>query len=284
MLERVEKTVTPVDKANLSAVGVQMPVRFERPSWLSNILCALFMLFFLWSMSSAGLSLSDLVEGLPNMATIAGEMVPPATDRAAPMASAILVTFQMALVGTVIGIIISIPVAMLAARNTSPHPIVRHVTRSVVSFFRTVPDLAWALFFVASVGLGTFAGTLTIIIDTIGFCARFFAESMEEVDPGPSEALASIGASPIDRIVVVLVPGAMPSFINTSLFSLEKAVRSSVVLGLVGAGGIGAELAVSMEMFRYDQAATIVIMIFVLVFAVEQFSSVIRNRLLRQSV
>jgi phosphonate transport system permease protein len=76
----------------------------------------------------------------------------------------------------------------------------------------------------------------------------------------------------------------MPSFINTSLFSLEKAVRSSVVLGLVGAGGIGAELAVSMEMFRYDQAATIVIMIFVLVFAVEQFSSVIRNRLLRQSV
>jgi len=83
---------------------------------------------------------------------------------------------------------------------------------------------------------------------------------------------------------VVLLPGAMPSFINTSLFSLEKAVRSSVVLGLVGAGGIGAELAVSMEMFRYDQAATIVIMIFVLVFAVEQFSSVIRNRLLRQSV
>ncbi len=284
MLERGGETVTSAHKANLSVIGDQMPVRFERPSWLSNILCALFLLFLLWSMSSAGLSLSDLLEGLPNMATIAGEMVPPATDRAGPMANAILVTFQMALVGTVIGILISIPVAMLMARNTSPHPIVRHVARSVVSFFRTVPDLAWALFFVASVGLGAFAGTLTIIIDTIGFCARFFAESMEEVDPGPSEALASIGASPIDRIVVVLLPSAMPSFINTSLFSLEKAVRSSVVLGLVGAGGIGAELAVSMEMFRYDQAATIVIMIFVLVFAVEQFSSVIRNRLLRQNV
>ncbi|MDO6685889.1 MULTISPECIES: phosphonate ABC transporter, permease protein PhnE [unclassified Agarivorans] len=259
------------------------PLRFERPSILSQVLVALFLLFFLWSTANAGLSLSELLSGFPNMATIAGEMVPPATDRVWPMANAILVTFQMALVGTVIGIALSIPIAILAARNTSPNPVVRHITRSVVSFFRTVPDLAWALFFVASVGLGPFAGTLTIIVDTIGFCARFFAESMEEVDPGPSEALASIGASPMDRIAVVLMPGAMPSFINISLFSLEKAVRSSVVLGLVGAGGIGAELAVSMEMFRYDQAAMIVLMIFILVFAVEQFSSSTRNRLLRQS-
>lgn len=278
MFKRTAEVTSPLTPTNAF-----LPERFERPSWLNTVLCALFILFLLWSASSAGLSLSELLEGLPNMAIIGGEMVPPATDRVAPMAKAILVTFQMALVGTVIGIIISIPVAVLAARNTSPHPIVRHVTRSIVSFFRTVPDLAWALFFVASVGLGTFAGTLTIIVDTIGFCARFFAEAMEEVDPGPSEALASIGARPIDRVVVVLLPGALPSFINTSLFSLEKAVRSSVILGLVGAGGIGAELAVSMEMFRYDQAATIVIMIFILVFAVEQFSSVVRNRLLRQS-
>ncbi|MDX1368570.1 phosphonate ABC transporter, permease protein PhnE [Pseudomonas sp.] len=261
-----------------------LPARFQRPGWLSNILFAVFILFFLWSLSSAGLSLSDLLQGLPNMAVIGGEMIPPATDRAWPMAKAILVTFQMALVGTVIGIALSVPMALLAARNTTPHALVRHVTRSIISFFRTVPDLAWALFFVASVGLGTFAGTLTIIVDTIGFCARFFAEALEEVDPGPSEALASIGASPLDRIAVVLFPGALPSLINTSLFSLEKAVRASVVLGLVGAGGIGAELAVSMEMFRYDQAATIVLMIFVLVFMVEQFSSHMRLRLMRQSV
>lgn len=271
------------DPAALCSAAM-LPARFERPGWLSNILFALFILFFLWSLSSAGLSLSDLLQGLPNMAVIGGEMIPPATDRAWPMAKAILVTFQMALVGTVIGIALSVPMALLAARNTTPHALVRHVTRSVISFFRTVPDLAWALFFVASVGLGTFAGTLTIIVDTIGFCARFFAEALEEVDPGPSEALASIGASPLDRIAVVLFPGALPSLINTSLFSLEKAVRASVVLGLVGAGGIGAELAVSMEMFRYDQAATIVLMIFVLVFMVEQFSSHMRLRLMRQSV
>lgn len=257
-----------------------LPDRLETPSWINTSLFALFLGFFLWSLQGAGLSLSELISGLPNMAQVAGEMIPPATDRLLPVAEAILVTFQMALVGTVIGVLLSLPIALMAARNTSPHPVVRHVVRSVVSFMRTVPDLAWALFFVVSVGLGAFAGTLTIIVDTIGFCARFFAEAMEEVDPGPSEALASIGANPIDRMAVVLLPGAMPSMINTSLFSLEKAVRSSVILGLVGAGGIGAELAISMEMFRYDQAATIILLIFVLVFAVEQVSSRLRMRLM----
>lgn len=257
-----------------------MPRRLEPPSWINTCLFALFLGFFLWSLQGAGLSLSELISGLPNMAQVAGEMMPPATDRLLPVAESILVTFQMALVGTVIGVLLSIPMALLAARNTSPHRVVRHVARSIVSFMRTVPDLAWALFFVVSVGLGAFAGTLTIIVDTIGFCARFFAEAMEEVDPGPSEALSSIGASPIDRMAVVLLPGAMPSMINTSLFSLEKAVRSSVILGLVGAGGIGAELAISMEMFRYDQAATIILLIFALVFSVEQLSSRLRTRLM----
>jgi phosphonate transport system permease protein len=145
---------------------------------------------------------------------------------------------------------------------------------------RTVPDMAWALFFVASVGLGPFAGTLTLVVDTIGFCGRFFAEAMAEVDPGPPEAMAAIGAGPIDIIVCATLPMARPSLVNTSLSALEKAVRSSVVLGLVGAGGIGAELATSMEMFRYDQAATIILMIFILVMTVETMSSQARAKLI----
>lgn len=259
-----------------------LPSRFERPTLTSSILFVAFIALFSWSVSAAGLSLPQLLSGLPNMAKIAGEMLPPATDRIGSMLQAVLVTFQMALVGTVIGVVISLPLAALMSRNYTPHTVVRSSIRGLVSFIRTVPDLAWALFFVASVGLGPFAGTLTLIMDTVGFCARFFAEAIEEVDDGPPEALAAIGAPRTSVIVCATLPMAMPSLINTSLFALEKAVRASVVLGLVGAGGIGAELATAMEMFRFDQAATIILMVFLLVLSVEKLSSHARAALLKK--
>jgi phosphonate transport system permease protein len=260
-----------------------LPPRFQRPQPVSVLVFAAFLAFFAWSLAAAGISLPELLEGIPNMGRIASEMVPPATDRFMPMLKSVMVTFQMALVGTVIGVAFSLPLAILAARNHTPHPWVRTAVRNMVSFIRTVPDLAWALFFVASVGLGPFAGTLTLIMDTVGFCARFFAEAIEEVDEGPTEALTAIGALSSAIIACATLPMAMPSLINTSLFALEKAVRSSVVLGLVGAGGIGAELATSMEMFRYDQAATIILMIFALVVAVEMLSSRARHHLIKNT-
>jgi phosphonate transport system permease protein len=263
-----------------ASVAAARPPRFDRPSPLRTALFLGFLVVLLWSLAGAGLSVTALWKGLPAMGVIAGEMMPPATDRLLPMMGSVLTTFQMALVGTVIGVALSLPLGVLAAANLTPHPLVRDGVRALVSFFRTVPDLAWALFFVASVGLGPFAGTLAIVVDTIGFCGRFFAENLEEVDPGPAEAMAAMGANRLDVVACAAMPAAMPSLINTSLFALEKAVRSSVVLGLVGAGGIGAELAVSMEMFRYDQAATIILMVFVLVIAVEHVSSSARRRLI----
>ncbi len=116
-----------------------------------------------------------------------------------------------------------------------------------------------AIVFVIAVGLGPAAGVLALMIDTIGFAARFFAEAMEETDKGTREALTAMGASRSGIIFSAVVPQALPSMINTSLFSLEKATRGSVVLGLVGAGGIGIELKVSLELFDYDQAATTII-------------------------
>ena len=149
-----------------------------------------------------------------------------------------------------------------------------------VTLSLSVPDLVWALIFVIMVGLGPFAGTLAIMVDTIGFCARFFAESMEEVDPSPQESLTALGASRTGVVFCSIIPATLPAFVNTSLFALEKATRSSVILGLVGAGGIGIELKVSMDMFEYSEAATIIIAIFLLVLAVEQVSSRLRNRII----
>ena len=257
-----------------------MPERFERTSATSFMLWLIVLGFFAWSVNKTGVSLGDLWGGIPQMARLVGEMLPPSTARLEAVGWALLETFQMAFVGTVVGVLLSVPIAVLATPHLSPHPLVHHAARHLIAFFRTVPDLVWALLFVVSVGLGPFAGTLAIVIDKIGFCGRFFAEAMEEVDRGPQEALSAMGTGRLSLIVCSVFPAAMPSFINTSLFSLEKATRSSVVLGLVGAGGIGIELKVAMDLFNYDEAATIILAIFALVVLVERLSAALRKKVL----
>jgi phosphonate transport system permease protein len=192
----------------------------------------------------------------------------------------LLQTFMMAVAGTLLGLVISVPLAILAAPSLSPHAFLVWLVRGLVAFFRTVPDLVWAIIFVIAVGLGPAAGVLALMVDTIGFAARFFAEAMEETDKGPREALTAMGAKRSGIIASAVLPQAMPSMINTSLFSLEKATRGSVVLGLVGAGGIGIELKVSLEMFDYDQAATTIIAIFLLVILVERISTWVRAKII----
>jgi phosphonate transport system permease protein len=256
------------------------PPRFERPGALAFALWVLAAATVIASLQGIGFSLPALFGGVPSMGRILGEMFPPSLERAGPVAKALLETFQMALVGTVAGVALSLPLAVLATRHLSPHALVYQAARSLIALFRTVPDLVWALFFVVAVGLGPFAGTLAITVDIVGFCGRFFAEAMEEADRGPQEALHALGAGRAAVIAAAVIPAAMPSLVNTSLFSLEKATRSSVVLGLVGAGGIGIELQVSMDLFRYAEASAIIIAIFALVVAVEQCSAWLRRRLI----
>ena len=256
------------------------PARFERPSALALALVIGAAAFLIASLQGVGFSASGFVGGLPHMGRMLGEMFPPSVERIGPVAKALIETFQMALVGTAAGVLLSLPLAVLATRHLSPHALVYHAARSLIALFRTVPDLVWALFFVVAVGLGPFAGTLAITVDIIGFCGRFFAEAMEEADRGPQEALHALGAGRGAVIAAAVIPAAMPSLVNTSLFSLEKATRSSVVLGLVGAGGIGIELQVSMDLFRYAEASAIIVAIFILVVVVEQCSAWLRRRLI----
>lgn len=258
----------------------EIPRRFEPPSPVTFALVMGAAAFLIASLHGIGFSASGFLSGVPSMGRMVGEMFPPSFERLGPVGKALLETFQMALVGTVAGVLLSLPLAVLATRHLSPHAAVYHAARALIALFRTVPDLVWALFFVVAVGLGPFAGTLAITVDIIGFCGRFFAEAMEEADRGPQEALNALGAGRAAVIAAAVLPAAMPSIVNTSLFSLEKATRSSVVLGLVGAGGIGIELQVSMDLFRYAEASAIIIAIFVLVVVVEQCSAWLRRRLI----
>lgn len=256
----------------------EMPGRFELPPIWKILIYLAAAIFFVWSFSGSAFSVGDFLKGIPNMFRLVKEMTPPDFSRIESISKAILQTFQMALVGAAIGIVISFFLAILASQRNTPHPVVHNATRFIIALCRSVPDLVWAVIFVASVGLGAFAGTLTIIVDTVGFCGRFFAEAMEDIDHGPEEALQTIGAGRMAIVVSAVVPAALPSFLNSSLFALEKAVRSSVVLGLVGAGGIGIELKVAMDMFEYRTAATIIIFVFLLVIGVERFSLYARSK------
>src|SRR5258706_3725083 len=246
--------------------------RFEAPSILAFLLWVLGVAFVVWSYCGVCLSLDRLERGIRAVGSILARMFPPDIERLPQILWSLLTTFQMALVGALLGLILSFPLAVLAAQDISPGPLSRFLARGLIAVFRTVPDLVWALMFVIAVGLGPPAGVLAIMVDTIGFAGRFFAEAMEETDKGPREALAAIGATRQGLIYSAIVPQAMPSFIATSLFCLEKAVRGSVVLGLVGAGGIGVELKVAFDPFDYDTAATIIILVLLLVMAVERGS------------
>jgi len=257
-----------------------MPPRYERPGILAFLAYVVALALIVLSLEGAEVSLLGFLQGLPDMGNLLSRMMPPDISRIGPISRSLLETFQMALAGTVLGVIFSLPLAVLATRRLSPHPAVYYAARGLVSWFRTVPDLIWALFFVVTVGLGPFAGTLALMVDTMGFCGKFFAEAMEETETGPQEALTALGARRSGIVCAAVIPAALPSFINTSLFSLEKATRSSVVLGLVGAGGIGIELKVAMDLFEYPTAATIILLIFALVLAVERISSSLRQRII----
>lgn len=264
-------------------VAVPAPPRFRHRSLAEY--AALLAALALVAVSIAGTAPSPeaIRRGVARLFAPSGflmQMVPPDLSRVDRIAWALWETLQMAVAGAALGLVFAVPFAILATDRLSPHPVVRTLARGLIAFFRTVPDLVWAIFFIIVVGLGPAAGVLALMMDKIGFAGRFFAEAMEEADPGPQDALRAIGASRLGIIVSAVFPACLPSFTATSLFALEKSVRGSAALGLVGAGGIGVDLKVAFDLFNYDEALTIVLMMLALVVAVEQASGWIRRRLI----
>lgn len=257
------------------------PARVRRPSLLTlvAILVVGGLLVHGWT-EGATLRPDSLATGVFRLGEFVQDAVPPDASRLGPILEALLVTVEMALLGTIIGVILSVPLAVLAARNTTPHWSLYAVSRAVVTVSRTIPDLVWGLIFVIAVGLGPEAGVLAIAVDVMGFCGRFFAESIEDIDPGRIEGLRAMGAPRVGILVGGVIPACLPSFVTTSMFALESSARASVVLGLVGAGGIGIELATSMTLLRYDEAATIILAILGVVVVFERISATIRRRVL----
>ena len=256
------------------------PPRWRKPSPLVFVALLIGIAFFVHGLWISELTPARLWRGIFRLSDFLGQALPPNPKRLGSIIRATLETFEMALVGTVFGALLSLPLSILAAKNTTPHPWWFSGSRSFVTLLRVIPDLIWGLIFIIVVGLGPAAGIMAITMDVMGFCGKFFAERIEEIEPGPIEALRAIGASEVSIIAGAIFPATLPSFVASTLFSLESSIRSAVVLGLVGAGGIGVELSTSMQLLRYDEALMVIIVIFVVVLLVEEVSSWIRKMII----
>jgi phosphonate transport system permease protein len=223
-----------------------------------------------------------LADGWRGMASFVADAFPPdlSWDKTVrPGLEATLVTLWIGLLGTTLSIPSALLLAALAANNTTPHRLIYQAARSILSFFRAVPDIVFALIFVTAVGLGPFAGVLALICHNTGVMGKLWAESMEEVDAGPQEALWTAGANRIQQVANAALPMVIPQFVGLLLYRFDVNVRSSLVLGLVGAGGIGLLINQSIKSFQFDAMLTHILIVLVLIIVVDQFSAWVRKRL-----
>jgi phosphonate transport system permease protein len=234
----------------------------------------------IWSARDLQLSASELVKGLPWMADLVSRMLPPNWDFMQRLARPVFETVQLAVWGTLLAIVLALPLCFLAARNLTPSPLMFHAARQVFNAARGINEIIFALIFVAAVGLGPFAGVLALSVHGAGMLGKFFAEAIEEADPGPVEALRATGARPLQVIVFALLPQALPAWIAAILYRLEVNLRAATILGMVGAGGIGFELYSSLKLFQYEDTATCVIVILAMVMTADYVSSRLRARIL----
>jgi len=253
----------------------------ERKGWALVVSCTLCIALCLWwSAHGAEVSVKELLVGLPWIANFAARMVPPNWSLLWTLAGPAIQTIQIAIWGTILAILIALPLCFLAARNLSPSTFLYHATRQFLNAIRGLNELILALIFVAAVGLGPFPGVLALGIHGGGMLGKFFAEAIEEVDHGPVEAVRATGASGLQVIGFSIVPQVLPAWIALVLYRFETNLRQATILGFVGAGGIGFELTASMKLFQYRDTAACIIVIVVMVMIADAISSRLRARIL----
>ncbi|WP_129667342.1 phosphonate ABC transporter, permease protein PhnE, partial [Phytoactinopolyspora endophytica] len=222
-----------------------------------------------------------LVDGFDDVVNLVERMLPPRMDDPPRIASLALETLLIAVLGTVFATTISVPLAFLAARNTAPNTFVYTLARGIITFCRAVPDLVFAVLFVRAMGIGVLPGVLALALHSVGMLGKLFADAIEQSEAGPREAVRSTGAGPVRELVNGVLPQVVPSWISTFVYRIDINLRTSVVLGFVGAGGIGFALQDALRGLVYNRALGIVLVIIVIIAALELASIAIRRLLLR---
>lgn len=219
-----------------------------------------------------------MFDGIPSIISLIGESLPPDFSDARSWIKPLMDTLAMSVAGTSLAIALSLPLALMGARNTSPHPVIYFIARGILNGLRSIPELIMGIIFVAAVGFGALPGVLAIGLHSVGMVGKFFAESIEHVNPEPVEAVRAAGARPLQIIFHGVLQQVMPQMADVSLYRWEYNFRASTVMGMVGAGGIGAELMGSLRIMQYQQVSAILLIILLMVILVDWLGAALRKR------
>ncbi|MCM3761457.1 phosphonate ABC transporter, permease protein PhnE [Alkalihalobacillus oceani] len=233
-----------------------------------------------WSMRITGFDLRQLVQ-LGNMfEMLATRFFPIEWSLLPRMAYHSIVTLAVAFLGSLLALLIALPVSFLAAQNTSGSIGVYGTSRFVLSGLRSIPEIVFGLLFVTVLGLGPFAAVLAIILHNIGVLGKLIAELIESADPGPQEAMKSIGATKWVANLFAILPQIWPNVLSHYFYRFEVAIRTSLILGFIGGGGIGQQLFNHFQSFYYTAVALDIICIMALVLLVDFIGGRIRARVI----
>ena len=219
------------------------------------------------------------MEGLPALAQLADEMVPPDFGRWQHWLRPLVDTLAMSIAGTALAVLLSLPLALAAAPNTTPDPVTYRLARTLLAALRSVPEIILGVIFVAAVGFGALPGVLALAFHSTGMVAKFYAEAIEHVDPKPLEAATAAGATRLQVITHAVLPQVLPQLADITIYRWEYHFRASAVLGIVGAGGIGFELMAALRLIRYDQVSAILLTILACVVVVDAVGAQLRKSL-----
>lgn len=270
-----------------SAPGrAQVPGRARvRPPWTGQrvgfaILIVVWLGVFIASWRGIDMTFFTLFTGFGHIGHFVAQNFPPQFVSLGHAVNEAVITLGIAVLGTLFAFILSVPVGLMAARNTTVHPAVRWVARAIIVACRSVPDLIFAIIFVEAIGVGVLPGILALSVHSVGMLGKLYAETIEQIPPGPPEAVKSTGATRWQQVTTGVVPQVLPSFASILLYRLDINLRSSAILGYVGAGGIGFLLNEYMGELQFRAAMAIVIIMFVLIVTMEVVAAIIRRALI----
>lgn len=262
--------------------GASSPSR-TRPAafpvnWIGRIAWIGLAVYTVYATSILAVTWERFAKGLDNGARFLGRMFPPnmAADKLSLIMDGMVESIQIAVLSTFVGVLLSLPLGLMAARNLAPGWL-SWSARGLIAVLRSFHPVIVAILFVKAVGFGALAGVLALIVSSMGFVSKLFAEIVEEMNPKQVEAVRATGASFFNVLIMAVAPQVMARFIGLAVYQLDSNLRNSTMVGIVGGGGIGAALFTAYQRFDYDVVLTILLIIIAIIMTMEIVSARVRR-------